>query len=143
MLYKDNTKHHTYIMFLFIVGAIAGVLITTVHKKRQRKPKPIETLKNALLTYALMTVNYADFDTNYDYKSYDGSKLPSMSGVSLTSSCFSYITDINDLCNRMFYTPQMMLKLQAIQRYLDANFDTTEKTIDFFDNFAKDYDTCE
>jgi hypothetical protein len=105
--------------------------------KSKPKNKSLEILKNGLLSYALLkTSNKDDLKSfNMNYKSFDGTKLPMFSGCSMINACLSYIQDKEDFRKSLFYTQKMDDKTIAIEKYLDRNFDTDQKVIDFFEKF--------
>ena len=105
------------------------------------KNKQLETLKNALLTFALSRVCSSDFDDfNMNYASFDGSKLPSMSGSNMNTALSSYITSKEDLMKSPFYTKHMENKIIAIEKYLEKQFDTDDKVEKFLTKFL---DVCD
>jgi hypothetical protein len=105
-------------------------------KNGGEKNKRVEALKNGLLSYALNKVKKDDFDhLNFAYQNFDGTKLPSMSGCDLVNACTSYIIDKHEFRQSRFYTPHMESKVDAIDKYLEKNFDTDTKVIDFMEAF--------
>lgn len=96
----------------------------------------VEELKNALLTYALATVKYANLRDNepppfsMDYNSMEN-ELPMLSGCNTENACFSYISRLPHAI------PYMAEKDKAIKRYLKNNLDTEEKTATFFNKFVE------
>jgi hypothetical protein len=102
------------------------------------KNTKVESLKNALLSYALSEVKKDDFDHwNSAYQTFDGTKLPSMSGCNQVNACTSYIIDKGEFRKDPFYTHHMESKLDAIEKYLNMHFDTDDKVIDFMEAFIK------
>ena len=118
-----------------IVGT-AVIGITYYWLKNQKlhsiKNNRIETLKNALLAFALNSVRSDDFDgLNMNYKAFDGTKLPSMSGFNLNNAFNSYIISKDDLRKSPFYSKVMEDKTIAIEKYLEKQFDTDIKVKQF------------
>lgn len=108
-------------------------------KNGGEKNRRVEALKNGLLSYALNKVKKDDFDhLNFAYQKFDGTKLPSMSGHNMVNACISYIIDKQEFKKTLFYTPHMESKLDAIDKYLENNFDTDTKVIDFMEAFIND-----
>jgi hypothetical protein len=60
---------------------------------KNKKDYYINCLKNALLINALINHNSKDINEmiDYNFKEYDGSKLPHLSGCDYSNICFSYI----------------------------------------------------
>jgi hypothetical protein len=96
----------------------------------------VDHLKNALLSMALITVKKDDInnDFNIEYKSYDGTKLPPISGCSINNAYLTYI--MKNPFDWILYTRQMDDKQMAIQKYLDKNLNTREQMVEFFDSFV-------
>lgn len=128
-------------MFLygFVLGIIFLISIQYLRvNKKKRKENLIDILKNALLSYALGRLREKDFDgLNFSYETFDGRKLPGMSGFDETNACMSYIIDISDFHKGPWYSRPMEQKIVAINKYLDKNFDTDQKIEDFFEEFVK------
>lgn len=103
--------------------------------KTQKEMKPIDKLKNALLSHALMLSGDVD-DNNFNYKGFDGTKLPSFSGNSMTNACWNYKLDKELFRKSMFYTSQMESKINAIEKYINLNLDTNEKVYEFFEKYC-------
>lgn len=115
-------------------GLGAGVGATYIAYKALKYETALDKLKNALLTLALMKVNEKDIaHLNYDYQSFDGTQLPSISGCSIVNGCFSYIINkFNFRFNNFMYSEMMMDKLKAIDRYLNRNLGTDKQVQEFF-----------
>lgn len=133
---------YVHIMWTFTLIAIIAALVIYIfilHKKTEMdKNTNLETLKNALLSYALSQVKKDDFDhLNFAYPMFDGTKLPSMSGCNTINACTSYIIDKQDFRKSPFYTQHMENKLDAIEKYLNKQFDTDAKVMDFLEAFIK------
>lgn len=124
-------------MFQVIVAVIAvaiSVWWLRIRRKTAEKTQHVDALKNALLTFALNRVQRTDFDDlNMNYASFDGTKLPMLSGYSLNNALFSYMVEPRG----MFATKQMQDKSNAIQKYLVAHFDTSEKADAFLSAFIE------
>jgi hypothetical protein len=116
-------------LFLFVVGAVILMML----QKIMQRPMPIETLKNALLSYALMKQGKIDDSPINNYASFDGSILPAFSGYSTTNACFSYIQSDYDRIFGPFATKIMDDKHKAIFKYLERNLKTEEQVLDFFE----------
>lgn len=115
----------------------AHVVMCQIERDRRRSSIPIELLKNALLTLALMRVRSKDRDdTNMDYTLFDGTKLPMLSGCDLANACFSYIVDRAEFRSSLFYSRQMELKHDAIDLYLKRNLASYEQVEDLFNAFV-------
>jgi hypothetical protein len=96
-------------------------------------------LKNALLSLALGRLRADDLMVTEDgsggpaYASYDGRKLPPMSGFDMRNACMTYIVD---LPSGSLLADQ---KTRAVLRYLDRHLGTREQASEFFDQFVQDY----
>jgi hypothetical protein len=120
-----------------ILGAASYALVSKFNSKK-RHHDFVESLKNALLSFALAKVYREKFDDfNMEYRSFDGSTLPMMSGCSITNACFTYIQDKEMLRKNVFYTQHMENKIEAIEKFIHTHFDSTESVIDFFETFIK------
>lgn len=101
----------------------------------------VETVKNALLTFALSRIRSSDFeDFNMNYAAYDGSKLPMMSGSDLNNALCSYIMSKDDFRKAPLYSKHMENKITAIEKYLEKHFDTDSKVRTFVAEFVR---SCE
>ena len=124
-----------------LITTAFAICISILHISRkinqeQNKNKNVETLKNALLSYALLRVKKNDIDQfNFAYHTFDGSKLPPLSGCNVVHACTSYIIDKREFRKSPWYTPHMDSKLVAIDKYLDTQFDTDDKVIEFLEEF--------
>lgn len=128
------------VSFLYVfVGAITGSFAYKWYISRNcHKNQHVERLKNALLTYSLAIVKHDAFDdTNMQYNTFDGSKLPTLSGYSTANACFTYIQDKHEFRKSLFYSRVMEEKLTAIEKYLHAHFDSTSDVVTFFDTFIE------
>jgi hypothetical protein len=117
----------------FLCGFITAMLLP--REKQSLPPSPIDKLKNALLTVAILITKQDDMDHNFNYATYDGTKFPPLSGSSIPHACFSYILNRDEFRQHAFYTNAMESKLDAIEKYLANNFSTDDHVMDFFGNF--------
>jgi hypothetical protein len=131
---------------ILLATFIAGIVVMYIICRRKEtnasteQNEYVEYLKNAMLAYALRGVKYASFDQfNMNYSSFDGSKLPMMSGYSTSNACFSYIANKKDARKNPFSSPIMEEKTDAIDRYIKRNLNTQEKVLDFFDEFVEKF----
>ena len=122
-----------------MIGFVMGVFFFYILNKYLsfNKVTQVDHLKNALLSLALIMTKGDDIDKNLNikYDSYDGTKLPHLSGYSMENVCLTYIE--KNPFDMPLYSKQMDNKQQAIQKYLDKNLDTQSKMIEFFDAFCK------
>lgn len=126
------------IILIAIIAVLAAYIFMHCRQNGVEKNTKVESLKNALLSYALSEVKKDDFDhLNYAYHMFDGTKLPSMSGCNQVNACTSYIIDKQEFRKSAFYTQHMESKLDAIEKYLNKHFDTDDKVIDFMEAFIK------
>lgn len=125
------------------IALIIGIVLYYIYKKcvsvkAKKDNENLEALKNSLLAFALMKCRRKDFDDfNMKYGSFNGTKLPMMSGCSLSNACFSYIITKEDFRNGPWYSRGMEEKIDAIEKYLRNNFDTSKKVESFFDEFIR------
>ena len=119
----------------FVVGAFAQQVFQAV-RKVMRRPTPLEMLKNALLSYALLKHGTVDDSPVNNYASFDGSVLPAFSGYSTSNTCFSYIQSDHDRMFGPFPSRIMNDKHAAIVKYLERNLATTEQIVDLFEKFS-------
>ena len=85
---------------------------------------PEEMLKNALLSYALIVLRQDDIDVfNFNYNSFDGTKLPSFAGCDTNNAIMSYMNT------------SMIDKNQAIERYIKNRFATNKDVESFMIEF--------
>ena len=105
----------------------------------KRKAKPIDKLKNALLTHALTIIYANEFtkNNNQPYSSYNGNTLPLLSGSDFEMALFSYIANESDHTSNNFYSKQMQDKAIAINKFLDKNLDSDIKIILFFRQYLE------
>lgn len=105
-------------------GFALGVAYCHVRQSLKRSKQQIgwskQQLAEACLTKQLFTVCRADVDEwNWNYKSYDGTKLPPLSGYNLTNALTTYISHGGE-------------KSKAIDRYLYKNLRTAQQLDVFF-----------
>jgi hypothetical protein len=121
---------------LFIVGNIAlsvtlcTYIIYLVYKSQLFKniKDEYEPIKNALLTYALVTVYRDAIESgNYNYNEYNGHQLPSLSGSDGINSLMSYIYKSDN--------HHMQSKYDAIQRFLSNYLRSREDQEAFLETF--------
>jgi hypothetical protein len=127
-------------MFLVLLGFYALGVATTVlfFTKKSSKPKPLDHLKNALLSLSLNIVSNNDIDmTNMAYDTFDGTKLPMMSGCDPVNACTTYIVDKAEFRKDPWYTDIMEQKLVAIDKYLARKFKTDKDAMAFFTRFLE------
>lgn len=127
---------------IFVYAACMTYLYAKKISKQYVKPetstKSVEALKNALLTLALMKLRHDDIDDmNMLYSTFDGSRLPMLSGCSVENACFSYIISKEDFKNGPFYTKIMHDKLIAIDKYLEKNLGTMSSAVEFFEEYLE------
>jgi hypothetical protein len=125
-------------IIVFIFGLMMGVKMMD-YVQKSKEETPVEKLKNALLTLMLLTVKSDDFSKglNLNYSGYNGDELPSLSGCSMENDCFTYIQKKEALRYTPFYTKQMEHKIEAVEKYLEKNLDTSEKVLEAFTTFLK------
>ena len=73
---------------------------------------------------------------SYDF---DGTTLPHLSGCDFVNACMTYIVDKDEFLESPFCSQMMLKKLDAIDMYLENNFDTNEKVVKFFTDFCNKY----
>ena len=118
---------------------MAGVTYLYLKKPKKSEPmKNVEILKNALLTFALSRMCKKDFDDlNMNYASFDGTKLPMLSGANYTNALCTYIICKEEYRKGPFYTKHMENKLTAIEKYLQKQFDSHDKIEEFLTKFVE------
>jgi hypothetical protein len=122
-----------------IFGAmmIAGLVQYSREQDSAKDFTPIEKLKNALLTMALVTINKDDMATlDMNYDGYNGSKFPALSGCSLENACFTYIFNEKHFRKSRMYSNQFASKMDAINKYLQINLSTEKQVMEFFSKFC-------
>ena len=131
---------------------------------------PLEKLKNALLTFALVNINSKDMAFSvdspsgaicgesrfctaaggfakpsklyYQYEKYNGDKFPALSGSSVAHACYTYIFHRSTFRKSVMYSKAYENKLDAIEKYLNLHLNTQEQTFDFFEKFCKKHTEC-
>lgn len=101
-----------------VAAAVAGSAATACGMWLLAPPPPaedraaqaIEALKNALLAFAVATVNEDDIPTS----------IPRLTGNSLTDACFNYIHSFPE----------------PVHAYLAHTFGTRDRAMSFFDDFV-------
>lgn len=131
----------------FSLGIWVGLLIsvkicaTVLEEIKKATPyTPVDKLKNALLSFALMEVKHADVNSglNMNYADYTGDELPAMSGCSIENACFTYMLNKD---SSPFYTKHMEQKTKAIEKYLQHHLNTDEKVLTFFQDFYENLES--
>lgn len=126
-----------FLTLLFIVNILIIALriyelyyINEMDRKRVYPHTNVDVLKNSLLSYAIFILKQKDIDRdfNFNYKTFDGSMLPSFSGYNLENGIMSYMN-----------TP-MVEKNKAIDRYLQKTFCTNNDVEIFMIDFIKHVD---
>ena len=97
----------------------------------------VEHLKNALLTFVLLSENRKDFDKSFEYGKYTGTKLPPLSGSSLEEAVFSYIVDKEEFKTSPMYSDAMLKKSIAIDAYIHKHLNTDKKVLKLLKSFLK------
>lgn len=130
------------IMIAFLACYSIGVtfflwrVVTDVIYTREQVNPHVEKLKNALLAFALLKVCKDDIDdTNTNYKSFDGSKLPMIAGFNTENKCFSYVVPKEEYENNIFHaglSTGWASKIEAIEKYLWKNLGSDAKAMNFF-----------
>jgi hypothetical protein len=133
-------------VYLVLFGVAVIITFFLLGRRSMRKPnnnnkKKIETLKNALLSFALMRLGTVDDGPSVAFNAFDGTKLPSFSGHDLLNACFSYIIDKDQFSRCKFYSIYMAQKLLAIDKYVNKNLNTDEQIQDFFGKFVQTFDS--
>lgn len=137
------------IIFFFgsCIGTFAGLYIsikicsTVLEEIKKATPDtPVERLKNALFSFALMEVKHADV-TQMHYADFTGEELPAMSGCSIENACFSYMGNKDSFRKSPFYTKQMEQKQEAIEKYIQHHLNTDEKVLAFFMDFYENLES--
>jgi len=125
----------------FVVGAVTYRAVTQWLKEEPvQENRSLKRLKNALLTFALVCVNGDKIEKqlyNTRYDQYDGETLPPLSGCDMTNACFSYMLDKEEFRKSPWYTVIMEQKLEAIDKYLDAQLGTDDQAVAFFERFIE------
>lgn len=126
-----------YSCFWGVVCGAAVVFGLAFVAAAKEKSRPVEKLKNALLSLALMRTKPGDRDDfSMDYAAFDGTKLPMFSGCDLANAAFTYILDIGEFRRGPFYTAHMEHKHRAVERYIERNLSTRSAVYAFFKDFV-------
>jgi hypothetical protein len=133
----------------FVCGLVIGLttgIVSTIKKLDSEKYDdftPIEKLKNALLTFALVDIKMNDMaGLNLNYPDYKGDKYPALSGSSITDACYTYIFNRNAFRNNLMYTKTYENKLDAIEKYLKKNLNTEKQTYELLTSFCEKHKKC-
>jgi hypothetical protein len=124
--------------FGLVTGYFWGVFDITKALTEGKEYTPLDRLKNALLTFAMMTTNKDDIahiDLNYD--KYNGDKFPALSGSSFPHACYTYIFNRRDFRGSLMYSKHCEYKLDAIEKYLNKQFSAEDRVLDFFIRFCE------
>jgi hypothetical protein len=124
---------------LIVFVYTCGLYVRRVFQEKHEN-KPIEMLKNALLTLAMSRVYQAKglFDNlNSNYKSFDGTKLPMMSGFDAENACFSYIQNPEQVARGPWASQQMIDKAIAIQKFIKTNLSTEKAVVSLFADYME------
>jgi hypothetical protein len=124
-----------FLIVIILVSLFIGAFLHRIYTRLFKKPEPVEYLKNALLSYILMRCGNIDQNFTVDYKSMDGSTLPSFSGYSTANACFSYIVPIYDQIYGPFLGKKMDEKNNAIYKYINKHLNSEEDVFDIFSKF--------
>jgi hypothetical protein len=132
-----------------LLGLFSGILIgfvtavKTLGRLYNLEPNPsdftpLEKLKNALLTLALVEVKKEDMaGLDMNYAKYDGSKFPALSGSSLVHACYTYIFNRALFQKSPMFTEMYESKLDAIEKYLKLHLKSEDQTMDLFEKFCE------
>jgi hypothetical protein len=133
-----------------LLGLFSGILIGFVtaiktlgrfynfESKDASEYTPLEKLKNALLTFALVDIKKEDMaGLDMNYAKYDGSKFPALSGSSLVNACYTYIFNRASFLKSPLFTEMYESKLDAIEKYLNLHLKSEDQTMDFFKKFCE------
>lgn len=111
---------------IIIISALIGAYIQYLYKLFA-KPKPIDYLKNALLSYLLMKCGNIE----------SGTMLPSFSGCSMENACFTYIQTTYDQVFGPFPSSTMNYKQVLINKYIKQNLNTESDIVNIFSKFIE------
>ena len=120
-------------MYIIIIILLITYIIYLHYRQKQRDTH-LEQLKNALLTYFVMIIFKDQIETGPITTNFDGTKLPPLSGANTKHACFTYIIDETSFRKSTFYTPSMLKKHIAIQKFLELHLNTSEQVSKFFDD---------
>jgi hypothetical protein len=136
-----NMSYISVAIATFVVIALSCCFMYRKQKQKENKHKYRESLKNALLSYALKTVFADRFEDGPISTDTTGTMLPPMSGSDMSMACFSYIVDQEEFKKNPFWTPIMAQKYKKVDDFLDKNLQTREQVKDFFARFIE-FDGC-
>jgi hypothetical protein len=129
----------SFALFVLLALFCANFLLAYRSWRKIERRRPLERLKNALLTLALVTAQKDAIQdlpiVNYD--ALDGTKLPALAGSSMAHACYSYILSPRDESQHRFRNPIMVAKGRAIERCLDKNLDSDAKAYALFERFVQ------
>jgi hypothetical protein len=132
---------------IIIISALIGAYIQYLYKLFA-KPKPIDYLKNALLSYLLMKCGNIESGPGYtmNYKTSEKcghiTMLPSFSGCSMENACFTYIQTTYDQVFGPFPSNTMNYKQSLINKYIKQNLNTETDIVNIFSKFIE-VTTCD
>jgi len=125
----------------FIFGFVTGVRSVNFYRQieeNRNDSTPLERLKNALLTFALVDIKKEDMSKLcYDYENFNGDKFPALSGSSVAHACYTYILNRSMFRKSIMYSKAFENKLDAIEKYLNLHLKTEEQTLEFFEKFCE------
>lgn len=123
----------------FGTGFMIGLYyVVRKYKNCENDSTPLEKLKNALLTFALVDIKKEDMSKMcYDYEKFNGDKFPALSGSSVAHACYTYIFNRSTFRKSIMYSKAYENKLDAIEKYLNLHLNTNEQTMDLFEKFCE------
>lgn len=98
------------------------------YSEKHRHSHHVEKLKNALLSYALLTVYKNKIAAHCLYHQYDGKYLPPPSGYEAIQSCFNYI---------MMKDTGIWQKQIVIDDFIQSHITSEDDARVFFSQFLK------
>jgi hypothetical protein len=145
-IYIYNTTAVLGIFTGFIFGFVTGVRSTNFYRQieeNRNDSTPLERLKNALLTFALVDIKKEDMSKlDYQYEKYNGDKFPALSGSSVAHACYTYIFNRSTFKKSIMYSKAYESKLDAIEKYLNLHLKTEDQTMDLFEKFCEKHTEC-
>jgi len=140
----DIYIYSTAALLGFGTGFMIGLYyLVRKYKNCENDSTPLERLKNALLTFALVNIKKEDMaKLCYDYENFNGDKFPALSGSSLAHACYTYIFNRSTFRKSIMYSKAMENKLDAIEKYLNLHLNTQEQTLEFFEKFCEKHTEC-
>ena len=135
----DIYIYSTAALLGFGTGFMIGLYyILRKYKKCDHYYTPLERLKNALLTFALVDIKKEDMaKLDYQYEKYNGDKFPALSGSSVAHACYTYIFHRSTFRKSVMYSKAYESKLDAIEKYLNLHLKTEDQTQDLFEKFCE------